>query len=282
MLKSTLSVAATANPGRTGPVEQVPSFVYDGVAMTAIFPARLDALRAILPDPHLAPARLAPGIGVVGVSCFEYRDTDIGPYNQVAISIVLNNPYFCANLPGRALVSEPRQRQLDTWVHHLPVTTANPGTVGAHDSDSTFLASIDFTADRGSRSCQLAEGSEHILTLSAAAIPTPRYETLQLFTHQQSPGPSSEFKINAHAMGESLSPDAATLTLDDRHPIARELAGMLLQQQSLCYQYLAGFDAIYCPRATHRRDSRTETRSARLTGPASRRRLAVVPSHIPA
>lgn len=237
---------------RSGQAPTTPTSYYDGVAMMAVFPARLDALRAALPDPSFVPAQLAPGVGVVGISCFEYHNTDVGPYNQSPISIVLNEPYFCANLPGRALVSGRRPRQLDTWVQHLPVTTEAAHTVSVDAyHHPTFLASIDCTVERGRRSCRLADGAEHILTLSAATIPTPRSAGLQLFSHLWIDGQlrASEFKVNAHAMGESLSPGAATLTLGDRHPIARELADMLLQHQPLCYQYLAWFQGILSERA---------------------------------
>lgn len=230
-----------------GQVLRAPACYYDGTKMTAIFPARLAALRAALPDPGFVPARLAPGVGIVGISCFEYRDTDIGAYNELAISIVLRQPYFCINLPGRALTSGLPRCRFDTWVHQLPVTTEIARAAGAdYHSGRKFLASIDFPTDRGRRSCRLAEGSEHILALSAATIPTPRSGELQLFSHRWMDGQprASEFKINAHAMGENLCPGAATLTLGDRHPVARELAGMLLQHQPLCYQYLARFEGI--------------------------------------
>lgn len=287
MPDSTFSGAVTQRDANlNGQVLPAPTSYYDGVAMMAVFPARLNMLRAVLPDPSLVPAQLAPGVGVVGVSCFEYHDSDIGPHNQLPISIVLNQPYFCANLPGRALVSGLRQRQLDTWVQHLPVTTETARTAGVdYYHHPTFLASIECTADPGRRSCRVAEGSEHILTLSAPTIPTARAAGLQLFSHLWIDGRprTSEFKVNAHAMGESLSPGAATLTLGDRHPIARELAGMLLQRQSLCYQHLGWFQGILYERASGGvavvpsgcATLRSGTRSARVSGPATRRRQPV-------
>lgn len=254
-----------------GQVLKVPAFYYDGTAMTAIFPARLNALKAALPDPRFVPARLAPGVGVVGVTCFEYRDTDIGPYNELAISIMLNEPYFRVNLPGRALISALRRRQFDIWVHHLPVTTEVARAAGVdYYNYPKFLASIDFTEERGRRTCRLAEGSEHILTLSATTIPTPRSGGLQLFSHLWMYGQpqGSEFKINAAAMGESLSPGAATLTLGNQHPVARELADMLLSSRPLYCQYLAQFEGVlYGPE--------------HLSAPLLRRAVAATPAPDP-
>jgi Acetoacetate decarboxylase (ADC). len=226
---------------------QVPIFYYDGTATSAVFPARLGALRRLMPDPRFSPARLAPGLGAVAITCFEYRDTGIGPYNELAISIVLNEPWFLPNLPGRALIASLRRRQLHAWVQHLPVTTeiARAGGVDFYNYPK-FIAGIDFEESEGHRTCRLSEGAEHIFTLSGKRIATPRHEQFQLFSHlwMDRQPQSSEFKINANQMGVSLSPGAATLELGERHPIALELAGLLLSRRPIQYQYIPSFEGI--------------------------------------
>ncbi len=230
-----------------GQAAKVPIFYYDGTAMQAVFAARLGALRRLMPDPRFCPARLAPGLGAVAITCFEYRDTDIGPYNELAISVVLNEPWFLPNLPGMALISSLRRRQLHAWVHHLPVTTeiARAGGVDFYNYPK-FIAGIDFDESEERRTCRLSEGAEHILTLSGRRIAAPRSEQFQLFSHlwmdRQPQG--SEFKINASQMGVSLSPAAATLQLGERHPIARELAGLIAWNRPIQYQYMPRFEGI--------------------------------------
>ena len=95
---------------------KTPGFWYDGGYISATFPARYRGLRELMPDPRYVPARLAPGLGVVAITCLEYRDADIGPYREVAIAIPLNEPYFRANLPGRALISARRLGQDHAFV----------------------------------------------------------------------------------------------------------------------------------------------------------------------
>jgi hypothetical protein len=230
-----------------GEQAHVPIFYYDGTSTSAVFPARLGALRRLMPDPRLCPARLAPGLGAVAITCFEYRDTDIGPYNELAISVVLNEPWFLPNLPGLALISSLRRRQFHGWVHHLPVTTeiARAGGVDFYNYPK-FIAGIDFDESDERRTCRLSEGAEHILTLSGKRIAAPRSEEFQLFSHlwMDRQPQSSEFKVNAIEMGVSLSPSAATLKLGERHPIARELAGLLLSRRPIQYQYIPRFEVI--------------------------------------
>jgi Acetoacetate decarboxylase (ADC) len=230
-----------------GQPAKVPIFYYDGTATQAVFAARLKALRRLMPDPRFCPARLGPGLGAVAITCFEYRDTDIGPYNELAISVVLNEPWFCPNLPGLALISSLRRRQLHAWVHHLPVTTeiARAGGVDFYNYPK-FIAGIDFQESGERRVCRLSEGAEHILTLSGERIVAPRSEELQLFSHlwMDRQPQSSEFKINAIEMGVSLRPGAASLKLGERHPIALELAGLIAWDRPVHYQYMARFEGI--------------------------------------
>ncbi|HZE03886.1 MAG TPA: acetoacetate decarboxylase family protein [Solirubrobacteraceae bacterium] len=230
-----------------GEPARLPIFYYDGTAQTAVFAARLGGLRALMPDPRFAPARLCPGIGAVAVSCFEYRDTDIGPYNELAISIVLNDPPFSSNLPGRAVAAGIRRRQLHAWVHHLPVTTeiARAGGVELYNYPK-FIAAIDFDRTGELSTCRLAEGDEHILTLSGARIPAPRADQVQLFSHlwMDRQPQSSEFKINALESGRSPRPGAARLALGSRHPIALELDSLLLSRRSIYYESFEKFEGI--------------------------------------
>lgn len=230
-----------------GQPAKVPIFYYDGTATQAVFAAGLGALRRLMPDPRFCPARLAPGLGAVAITCFEYRDTDIGPYNELAISVILNEPWFLPNLPGMALASGLRRRQLHAWVHHLPVTTEIARAGGADFYNyPKFIAGIGFEESATQRVCRLSEGAEHILTLSGKLLDTPRSGQFQLFSHlwMDRQPQRSEFKISATAMGVTLSPTAATLELGERHPIARELAELIAWRRPLQYQYLARFEGI--------------------------------------
>lgn len=230
-----------------GEPAKLPIFYYDGTAQTAVFPARFGAARRLLPDPRFVPARLAPGLAAVGVTCFEYRDTDIGPYNELAISVLLNDPPFLANPPGRALLTGLRRKQLHAWVQHLPVTTeiARAGGVELYNYPK-FVGSIEFSEQGSRRRCRLGEGSEHILTLDGDLIDTPDAGETQLFSHlwMDRQPQSSEFKLNVLAGGRTLRPGAARLTLGERHPISRELAGILVSTRSIFYERMAPFEGI--------------------------------------
>jgi hypothetical protein len=228
-------------------VSRMPLFYYDGGATVAFFLAKLGALRRLIPDRRISPARVGPGLGVVAVFCYEYRDTDLGPYNELMISVATNEPWFRSNLPGRALLSGLKRRQLHGWVHHLPVTAEIALSAGVEFySFPKFIAGIDFEQTDADQTCRLSEGQEHILTMTANRIATPRSEQIQLFAHLWMDGQpqQAEFKVNAIEMGISLRPDTVSLELGDRHPIARELASLLVSRRPIQYAYVPRFEAI--------------------------------------
>lgn len=230
-----------------GRLAMAPTFYYDASAMTALFPARYGALRRLLPDSRFVPARLAPGLGVVSISCLEYRDTDVGAYNEVSIAIPLNFPAFRANWPGRALSQALRRGQSNVFIQHLPVTTeiALRGGIDFLGAPK-FMAAIEFDDDGGRRRCRLAEGQEPILTLTGERLPAHGQAQLQSFCHFWMDGQpqSAEFKINLLQVGATRRPGAVALEPGARHPIAEELERLLVSRRSLRYVYMPRFEAI--------------------------------------
>jgi Acetoacetate decarboxylase (ADC) len=236
-----IDIEIGGQPGKT------PTFYYDGASMTAVFPARYRRLRELMPDRRYVPARLAPGLGVLAITCFEYRDTDVGPYNELAIAIPLNEPYFRANLPARALIEAARTGQQHAHTLHLPVTT-NVALRGGVDfyNFPKFIARIDHTQTDGEWRCRLAEGQEHILTLSGRRISAPRSQQAELFCHLWMDGQpqTAQFKINQLEVGSTWRRDAATLELGERHPVANELRQLIVSRKPLQYEYNPRLEAI--------------------------------------
>lgn len=201
-----------------------------------------------MPDPRFVPARLAPGLGLVAVLALEYRDTDIRPYNELGIAVVLNEPPARLNFPGRGFVdSVVRPEQRHGYVVHLPVTTQVALAAGVDFYNfPKFVAGIEFAEDERGRSCRLTEGREHVLTLSARRIATPDSAVTHQFCHLFMDGQPqlAQFTLHEVAKGTCRRPGAATLVLGDRHPIARELAGVLVSRRSVHYELTPRMEGV--------------------------------------
>jgi len=100
----------------------MPCFYYDLGYVQAVFSADVAALRRLLPTDALVPATVRPGRGLLAMTAFEYRVTDIDPYNEFAISVITRP--VGSRLPG-PLATLWGQLRRTSWafVWQLPVTT---------------------------------------------------------------------------------------------------------------------------------------------------------------
>jgi hypothetical protein len=124
-------------------------------------------------------------------------------------------------------------------VQHLAVTSELARDTGADIYNlPRFVGQIDTIDSARERVCRLSDGDEHILMLSVQQIPMPRRGRSQFFAHglMDRQPQRAELAMNMLEMGMTLRPRAARLELGHSHPIARELAGLLVAHQPLQYQ----------------------------------------------
>lgn len=227
-----------------------PVFYYDASSMTAIFYARASKLREILPKKEYHPLTIFPGVGMVAITVFAYRDTDINPYNELSISIPLSYRRHSL-IPVKGIISQFRRREFHVYIHHLPVTTqiALDGGVIVYNYPK-FLARIEF--EKGDEKIQalLEEKGELILKLRGKKIPAEKSMMMRYVTYPVKEGKAqhADVLINAKKFGYSFSPSAAQLELGEKHPIARELKKVLISRKVVQYQYTPEFQSIlYAP-----------------------------------
>lgn len=140
-----------------------PAFYYDFAQLTVALAAPLDRIEALLPARWLYPLRPAPRSGVAVIAAYQYRDCDLGPYNEVLIGFPV--------AVGRRL---PVLAGLRRFAFHggaisiwqLPVTTPIARDLGIEIAGyPKFLADIAFTSEARATACRLDEGGRHILTI---------------------------------------------------------------------------------------------------------------------
>jgi hypothetical protein len=185
--------------------------------MGATFSADLSKVWAALPH-HLRPLSPAPGRALVAVHCMEYEDTDIAPYNEVALSIGLRRgwlPFTSIPQTLRALASQ----SFHAYVKALPVTTE----VALHGGIDFFnypkyLADISFRETASHRICTVRDKDSRdlILEFEGRRIETracaPRDENrLTLFTYPELGGRPHRAKllINQIERGAALGRGAS-------------------------------------------------------------------------
>jgi hypothetical protein len=219
-----------------------PVFYRDMSGLSVYLLAPLNKVRNILPSNRMHPFRVTPWHSVVMISAFEYRDSDLGPYNEVSIGIpfVLDSvsPLFTGLLwktPEVPLV----------YVHHLPVTTEMARVGGIEIANfPKFLAKIRFDNETQWISCKVDAEEKNILTLSVRKVklrPSPR-QRLNTITHLQNRLLRLEFNLSECEAGFSKSQSDIRLELGN-HPIGLELRELNLGRM-LTYQYSQALQAI--------------------------------------
>jgi len=225
---------------------KLPLFYRDVSSVTAIFPAKAGALAEVLPHAGLSVTTIAPGVAAVAVSIFEYRDSDIGPYNEMAVSIPVT--FEKRSLPLGTLLAQMRSRTLSAYVWHLPVTTevARLGGVEIYGYPK-IVANIEFEATAGRFSAVLRDEHRRVVGLSGEL---PQREQvgarIRYITYAMKQGRLIEAQVlvQAQALAETNRPSGIRLELDDTHPIGKDLARVLLVRRPIMVQWMPRFQSV--------------------------------------
>ncbi len=216
----------------------LPVFYYDTTSITAIYTADTNKIRALLPPGGMYPVELYPGRALIAFSAFEYHKTDIDPYNEFAVAVIVS--YGKPRIAGITPVLQMARRHFSAYIWQLPVTTeiARKGGVQMYGFPK-FIAGIAFEKSGSAITCHLSEGDEKILSLRGRVLPTRREKVTRFTTYSMIgdiPIKANVF-INPIRFAQTMTRSAATLELGSSHFISRTLAGLGLSPYPITYQY---------------------------------------------
>jgi hypothetical protein len=200
----------------------LPIRYFDVQCLVATFLAPPDKASELLVGAGLQPVLQEDGRAVVDLYCIEYRKTDIGPYNEVGLTVR-------AVAPGDPIAA--------SYVVYLPVTTAVACRAGREIwGYNKFVAAIDVRSEGKTFSTVLRdEGRELICGIEGrrdASVPAPPTDILTFTLHHgrliktvirvptasfASGGDNFLFKVGTskHPMADNLR----ALALDGARPV---------------------------------------------------------------
>ena len=227
---------------------KLPLFYYDNTSVNAIFTGSTKCIKALLPHPDMKPIELYPGRCLVAFTAFEYRKTDIGPYNELSISFPIS--FRHQPIPGVTAATQMARHNDTTYVWQLPVTTevARVGGVELYGYPK-FLADISFELDGEHIRCELAEDGDKILSLEGKVVRTGRGKITRFTSYMVFDGIPLMANVlqNPLEFGQSRKREAARLSLGSEHPIATTLEGIGLSKHPIAYQFSPVNEAILFP-----------------------------------
>jgi len=123
----------------------LPIRYYDGSVLLCLFEADAAALEQELSAVELVPARFGSR-ALAALVFYEYRDTTIGPYNEVGLAtFALPRGVQGPSTPWLDLARPPRARRVGMYVLDLPVTTPIANAAGRELWGlPKFVTRIDF------------------------------------------------------------------------------------------------------------------------------------------
>ncbi|MFC1909705.1 acetoacetate decarboxylase family protein [Chloroflexota bacterium] len=217
---------------------EFPILYYDLRCVTSIFTAKTERLKKLLPHSNFKPIEMWPGTGMLGITAFEYYDTSIGPYNEIAVTVPIKFPP-CLVIPGLATISMMRNNVFPVYIIHLPVTTDIALKAGIQFWNyPKFLADITFQDQGDNLEVTLKENDRLILKVYAKKLATKGNGKILFHTY------SIKDKVVMHALvegwaqrlGAVMMGNVARLELGE-HQIGRELADLGLSKIARSGQY---------------------------------------------
>ena len=201
------------------------------------YTADLARVKQVLPSDHLHPVTLPGRKAVVGVGAFNYIETSIGPYGELAVVIpVVYGPK--APPPVLPLVLEGGYNGFGMVVAHLPVTSRIARDAGRGEwGYPKFVADMDFTMTPEYMECRLAEEKNLIMTLRVGRQGLFRRDTNPLVTFTVKDGNLVRTVVRQKGSYRfSLRPAGSFLELGN-HPVADFLRDMKLSASPLQSRY---------------------------------------------
>ncbi len=223
----------------------LPVFCRNNQTIGALFTASTRAVRPYMPVPDMALMEWSPGRCLVGINCFQYRDTDIGPYNEIVIAFLIRHQGLHAY--GLTLGVQLLRARVLAYVWQLPVTTqiALDGGKEIYGYPK-FLADVSFTEADGRVRCSASAGGQQILTLEGptgggGALPAAAFVSYSM---------KGDIPLVANILQNPIQasfrvfPRSAKLTLGDEHPVACGLRSFELSDRPLVFTHAPKHQAI--------------------------------------
>ena len=168
-----------------GNVAELPILYYHDDFFALYFTANIKKVSEIVPSANLYPVRMPNGRAIIGVAAFNYMETTIGSYGEVAIVIPVvhgkKTSPFTGLIPA---FMESRYQGFGLLVMHLPVTGMLARDGGRQGWGYTkFIADMHFVINSDYFECQMYEEDRHILDLRVRKKGILMKETRPIITY---------------------------------------------------------------------------------------------------
>jgi hypothetical protein len=211
----------------------LPVVVRDASSGAATYLVSAAAARRLLPGPELDVVELLPGRALLVIACIDYRDNDLGDYNEVSLALFVRRRRETPGIQYLGAALGLARNRIATYIHRLPVD--QPFTCEAGRGIWGFpktVEQIDFEDVGSRRRCRLVMGGRHVLTLRMPRGGTRTLRDAPMETFSYIDGALHRTRFVSGAEGVGIHVGSAELELGE-HPVADELRALGLPRRAL-------------------------------------------------
>jgi len=211
----------------------MPVVVRDASSAAATYLVSTRVARRLLPGPELEPVELLPGRALFSIAAIDYRDNDLGDYNEVSLAFFVRERGTPRGVPYLGTLLDCVRNRIATYIWKLPVNqsfTRDAG-YGIWGFPKTVDV-IDFRDVDGRRECRLVMDGRRVLTFTGLASGTRTLPDASMVTYSYVHGRLHKTTFVAGASEVGFALGGAALALGD-HPIADDLRALGLPKRPL-------------------------------------------------
>jgi hypothetical protein len=222
----------------------LPIRYYRDDAFVLFFSADRRAVEATFPSRRLHAIPVSRGRVLLAIAAFNYIDTSIGPYGEVAVAVPVVYGRF-PPLPLLPALLESSYPGFGALILHLPVTNRLARDAGRGQWGFTkFVADMRFEISPERLACELGEDGAHILTAEVSRGGRFASERRPLVTYSVRDGQLLRTVIPQRGGYRwKLLPASAHLELGT-HPLATQLRQLKLSRRPIMQRYFVERSAI--------------------------------------
>jgi Acetoacetate decarboxylase (ADC) len=222
----------------------LPVEVRDATAAVAYYLVSASAAQRLIDASGLRIASVLPGKTLCTIGTMDYRDGDLGPYHEIAISFfVRERDQVSVPIIGTAL--DFARNRLGAYIHQLPVD----GTFTCEAGRSIwgfpkFMSEIDISNDGDQETAALRVEGRHVLTQRIRLEGTRSFPERGQTSYAHREGVT--YRTRSVMRGDRIGARfrGASIELGD-HPVADELRSLGLPQRALFSTYIGKMSATF-------------------------------------
>jgi len=216
----------------------MPCIVRDACSATATWLVSSRAAQALLPGPELEIAEVLPGRGLLSIACIDYRDNDLGDYNEVSIAFFVRKRGDRKGIPYLGAAVDMMRGLLPTHIIHLPVNQSFTCEAGC--TIWGFPKTVDeIEIDTGGQRlrCVWNKDGQNVLKLDLPTGGKRAFPEQTLCTYSYIDGALHETPFASSAQNLGIRMRGAQIELG-AHPVADELRSLGLPKPALMSMWM--------------------------------------------